>query len=277
MGFTEKMKPVYFMAMSVALRDTILSEHARPILHIYIDESIHDEHGFMLLGFVVCRFDPQQRLETILKEFGLPEYHSLDRMEGNKQAQALRSKMRAFVNNNCRWGVMVFPNGARNDIYQELPGGLRAMTLNLLKPKESISVCIDEGIVSVNSLDELKGIEGISGVSICKSHEVMGIQLADLVAALCGVRLREEISGKPKMLTYGKESGFEPPIEAELGYELWASLRYSMCRKSEPIEEDEPTEFETAGYGFFLSERCSDVLAEKAEKLFGRVYLGCIH
>ena len=35
-----------------------------------------------------------------------------------------------------------------------------------------------------------------------------------------------------------------------------------MCRKSDPIKEDEPIEFETTGYGFFLSERCSDELAE---------------
>ena len=64
-------------------------------MHIFIDESVHDELGFMLLGFVVCRFDPQQRLETILRELGLPEYHSLDRMERNKQAQALRMRRQA--------------------------------------------------------------------------------------------------------------------------------------------------------------------------------------
>jgi len=138
---------------------------------------------------------------------------------------------------------------------------------------------MDEGIVKENQRQSIREATGIEQLELCKSHEMNGIQLADLVAALCGVRLREEISQKPKMLQYGDESGFDPPIQAELGYELWASLRYSMHRESTPLGEDIPemAEFPTIGYGLFISDKCSQRLRDAAEKLFGRVYLGCLH
>jgi len=141
---------------------------------------------------------------------------------------------------------------------------------------DPLKIYIDEGIISNN---EIRNVSKVDSINICRSHEVNGIQLADLVAALCGVRLREEISEYPKMLTYGNESGFDPPIEAELGYELWASLRYSMLKHPEPKGDEMPdmASFETEGYGLFVSPCCSDELSRKARKLFGEVYLGCIH
>ena len=83
-----------------------------------------------------------------------------------------------------------------------------------------------------------------------------------------------------EMLTYGNEAGFDPPIEADLGYELWASLRYSMLNSNVPNGENEMPDmatFSTKGYGFFLSEQAPESLCDKANMLFSEVYLGCIH
>ena len=90
---------------------------------------------------------------------------------------------------------------------------------------------------------------------ISYSHIVHGIQLAYLVAGLCGVRLREEISGNPKMLVCGEDCGYDPPIEAELGFELWAALRYSMLHAPDALGEEMPSMamFPTRGYGFLTS------------------------
>lgn len=116
---------------------------------------------------------------------------------------------------------------------------------------------------------------------LAKLFRILTCQMcrSDIHALVCGVRLREEISETPKMLTYGDESGFDPPIEAELGYELWASLRYSMLKQAEPKGDEMPdmASFETEGYGLFISPSCSDELSRKAQKLFNEVYLGCIH
>ena len=246
-------------------------------MNIYIDESIHDQHGFMLLAYVTCRRDPYDVLNNMLKKYGIEEFHACKKMQNNHTMQKLRSSIRSYVNSYCGWGVMVLSNIARSNIkddFSNLVAGLSKFILD-----EPLRIYIDEGIISINEVDEIRNISKVDSINTCRSHEVNGIQLADLVAALSGVRLREEISENPKMLTYGNESGFDPPIEAELGYELWASLRYSMLRNPETKRDEMPemASFETEGYGLFVSPRCSDELSRKARKLFGEVYLGCIH
>ena len=247
-------------------------------MNIYFDETVHEQFGFMLLAYVFCEKDPQVELGGILARHLKSEFHALERMEGNPSAQYLRAEIRHYVSYNCRWGVFVLPSEARWKLAAELPSFLTHLILCCEAP-QSVKIYLDEGIISPKYLDELRRPVGIEHVVLCKSHEVYGIQLADLVAALSGVRLREEISQAPKMLTYGDESGFDPPIEAELGYELWASLRYSMLRCSEPLGEEMPemATFCTSGHGLFISEGCSPQLRETAGRIFGEVYLGCIH
>jgi hypothetical protein len=247
-------------------------------MNIYLDETVHDQHGFLILAYVICPSDPQADLAHVLASHMAKEFHALEKMCGNEKAQKLRCKIRSYVNRNCRWGVFVLPSEARWTLSDELPAFFSQL-VGTCSSTDAVSVYMDEGVVKQGDLRPLREVTGIEQLSLCKSHEVNGIQLADLVAALCGVRLREEISQNPKRLQYGQESGFDPPIEAELGYELWASLRYSMHRASVPFGEDMPemAEFLTNGYGLFVSDKCSLKLRDAAEKLFGRVYLGCIH
>lgn len=247
-------------------------------MNIYFDETIHEQYGFLILAYVICPFDPQDDLAGVLASHMAEEFHSLEKMQGNEEAQKLRCEIRNYVNMNCRWGVFVLPYSVRSTLSEELPGFILQL-VDTCSSTGAVSVYMDEGIVTKSDLQSLREVTGIARLNLCKSHEVNGVQLADLVAALCGVRLREEISQKPKILEYGHESGFDPPIEAELGHELWASLRYSMHRDSTPLGEDMPemAEFDTSGYGLFVSDKCSPELRGAAEKLFGRVYLGCIH
>lgn len=246
-------------------------------MNIYIDESIHDQHGFMLLAYVTCINDPQKSLGDIIKDYGVDEFHACDKMQNNQKMQKLRSSIRSYVNSYCRWGVMVLPNTARQNIKDDFTNLVNELSAFLRNGK--LKIYVDEGIISNNEADEIKSVSNLDSIDICSSHEINGIQLSDLVAALCGVRLREEISENPKMLTYGDESGFNPPIEAELGYELWASLRYSMLRQDKPKGDElsEMTSFSTEGYGLFVAPHCSAEIKQKAHKLFGEVYLGCIH
>lgn len=247
-------------------------------MNIYIDETVHEQHGFLILAYVLCSSDPQNDLTRILTSNAAEEFHALEKMHGNDRAQKLRGEMRSYVNSNCRWGVFVLPSSVRWNLADELPAFISKL-IGSYSSTDAVSVYMDEGIVKKNQIQSLREATGIKQLDLCKSHEVNGIQLADLVAALCGVRLREEISETPKMLQYGDESGFDPPIQAELGYELWASLRYSMHRESMALGEDMPemAEFPTTGYGLFISDKCSQQLCDVAEKIFGRVYLGCIH
>ena len=247
-------------------------------MNIYIDETIHEQHGFLILAYVICQSDPQDDLAYILASHKAEEFHSLEKMQGNEQAQKLRDEMKNYINWNCRWGVSVFPSSARWKLSEEMPGFISQL-VSAYSSTDAVSIYMDEGIVRQNDLQFLRKRTGIKRLILSKSHKVNGIQLADLVAALCGVRLREGISQKPKIMQYGDESGFDPPIEAALGNELWANLRYSMCHASRPLGEDMPkmAEFPTNGYGLFVSVNCSRQLREAAEKIFGQIYLGCIH
>ncbi len=245
-------------------------------MEIFIDESIHDQYGFMLLGFVICTSDPCEHIGALLKFYNAEEYHASSKMDNDSDMRDLRSKLRNYINSNCSWGIVVAPISNRYALSEIVHDVLKKLTEPL---SGDISTYIDEGIITMDESEKIKQILSLKKLSICDSKKYEGIQLADLVVALCGVRLREEISGQPKMLTYGKEAGFDPPIQAELGYELWASLRYSMRRSSIAKGEDMPDMacFDTINTGLFIADYCSDKLSKSAQKTFGEIYLGCIH
>lgn len=230
----------------------------------------------MLVAFVMSEENPQKNLERLLINKENNEFHACERMLNNQEAQSLRENLRDFINFYCKWGVIVFPDTDRWKITRELARVLVFISTKYSKPTHAF---LDESLIKRQDMVELKNNSKALQVEICKSHEVYGIQLADLVAASCGVRLREELSGLPKLLKYGKESGYEPPIEAPLGFELWASLRWSMYSSNLPSSEASPElcEFITEGYGFFTSENCTPELRSAAYDLFGTKYLGCIH
>jgi hypothetical protein len=243
-------------------------------MHIYFDESIHDQAGFMVVAFVVCENDPQEELLAILNQYELDEYHSCTNMSTCKDMQALRNDFRSFINHKCRWGIIILPNTSRRCLIDDLK-----KTIVSLQNKISISsISFDEGLINKTQAENLKSDLSISNITVESSHSVLGIQLSDLVAALCGVRLRSEVMDTHKMLIYGEEHGYEPPIEAPLAWELWTTLRYSMLYHYHDIlENDDMPEFDTKEIGYFISQECNPELVEKAEKLFASVYLGCIH
>lgn len=140
-------------------------------------------------------------------------------------------------------------------------------------------IFLDEGILTSYEVNKLENIHQNTTISESKAHVTLGIQLADLVAAFAGVRLREAISKQPKMLSYGEKYGYEPAITANLGFELWASLRYGMLSSGSPKGDEPPemTMFDTEGSVFFLEPTCPDPLAEQAVRLFSTNYIGCIH
>lgn len=246
-------------------------------MNIYIDESIHEKYGFMLIAYVLCKKSPNDDLLKILMSHGISEFHASVKMSSNTAMQEVRQELLTYINSNSYWGVMVLPSTSRFNLLSDLQDLLNVIYKNgLLSPCDFF---IDDGIISNKELLEIQKIGFISTAKICNSALEQGIQLADLVAALCGVRLRDEIGQNPKLLMYGDEAGYNPPIEAEIGYELWASLRYSMLHSDIPFGEELPSMamFPTYGYGFFISDLCSDELKEKADRTFGAIYLGCIH
>ena len=111
-----------------------------------------------------------------------------------------------------------------------------------------------------------------------------GIQVADHAAHALGGMLLEEMGLVTKTVRAGEYSGYHPDEMLNLGFELWASIRYALIGKNEYIEgfsppPDDPVNpyFKVEGYGLLISPECSESLAATARKRFGVNYLGCIH
>ncbi len=96
--------------------------------------------------------------------------------------------------------------------------------------------------------------------------------------------LLEELGVVRKIVKAGEDSGYDPNQEIELGFELWASLRYALIGNNEHIpglspDPEDPANlfFRVDGYGMYLPDSCHTQLAAAARARFGVNYLGCIH
>jgi hypothetical protein len=113
------------------------------------------------------------------------------------------------------------------------------------------------------------------------SRIVCGLQLADLVAHTCSIMLLESLGLVTKTVKAGENSGYDPDLDIELGFELWASLRYNFFSKPAPHpdtwRDQSDYRVEVKGVGLYVSDSCPELLKEKALDRFGEMYLGCIH
>lgn len=244
-------------------------------MNIYIDESVHEDLGFMILAYVVCNHDPQPDICNILSEHSVDEHHSCARMDKSESLRDLRANFISYLNSNCRWGIFIMPSEYRHRSYSDVSFLLSILVEGF--PDGERIIFFDEGIINSKEVLSLSSDE--VKVITCASHEVCGIQLADLVASFSGIRFKEIITGKAKILTYGYEHGYEPPIEAPLGFELFATLRQSMLRENEPLGDEMPefATFKTINKGLVLSNNLTTDFSQLALKTFGEVYIGCIH
>lgn len=244
-------------------------------MNIYIDESVHEGTGFMILAYVICNHDPQSDIYKIVSEYSVGEHHSCARMDKSEHLRKLRSDLISYLNSSCHWGAFIMPSEYRHRSYEDVSFLLRLLIKNF--PEGKGNIFLDEGII--NSTEALSLCSDEVKVITCSSHETCGIQLADLVASFSGVRFREAITGNAKILTYGYDYGYEPPIEAPLGFEFFATLRHSMRRENEPLGDEMPefATFKTINKGLVLSKNLSPDFSKLALKTFGEVYLGCIH
>lgn len=112
------------------------------------------------------------------------------------------------------------------------------------------------------------------------SSKLLGIQLADLVAHTCSMMLLETLGHVTKkvVLEVPGDSVYDGQ-EVELGFEMWAGIRYaflSMARQCPRDDLDEAT-VEVFPWGLFIDESASERVTAAAMQRFGENYLGCIH
>lgn len=257
--------------------------------HFYFDETIQERGGFIVGAFVYSPKDVTPKVYSAIEQVGLrpgvEEFKSGARMDRNPKQAELRGRL-VEVLFNTRIGVVVVPVTERASLgHQALLGLRKILFANGLLQKQH-SVFLDQGItVDRSSCKDLLG----EADALCEVHQsqdsklIGGIQLADLAAHSLGVMLLESLGLVIKLVRVGENSGYDPDLEIELGFDLWASLRYQFFKAPQPNPGGIPDDpigdkiFDVENYGLHISDDCPQALKEAALQRFGSCYLGCIH
>jgi len=257
--------------------------------YFYFDESIHSKGEFILGAFVYSQDDVNGQVEEAIKSSGLvpgiDEYKSGTHVGKHPEQAELRDKLKSIVY-RTKIGVIVHPYDKRDEVGVTALKGLKQI-LNYYKPPEELhSTYFDENIFkNITEAEILSSKLGINEFSNCyfeqDSRIIKGLQLADLVAHTCSIMLLETLGLVTKTVKAGNNSGYDPDLDIEIGFELWAGIRYNFFAKPPPHPDQwrDQLDFKSVvkDVGLYISDACSEQLREKALDRFGEMYLGCIH
>ncbi len=257
----------------------------------YFDESIHDRAGFILGAYVYLENDPRGQIEDEYRNVGLKpyidEYKSSAKMVGDQKMAALRHGLKGVLHYS-RIGLVITPAMDRGSLGKHAIGGLKKILERNKFSHIRHEIYLDQGIFSKISKKELENIK--MDLPKCTIHVeqnskiVLGIQLADLAAHSCSIMLLEHMGIVTKKVKAGESSGYDPGLDIEIGFEIWATIRYNFFQGKVPydgkkLEEPSIEDFtaNVSEYGLYISETCDEKLRTSASERFGSNYMGCIH
>lgn len=264
---------------------TDLIDYTLSMAFLYLDDSKHHAHGFSLAAFAICDEDPHEELETLFVKCGFDlssyEYKSSKTMRGNPSLQRLRHALRGFVRSKCQIAVCVVDGDK-----QIGPASLELLKKAILHPKlrdQHHQVFFDEGLFSSEGTARSIAAE-ICGFDDCTIHfeqdsqRVPGIQVADLIAHTCGTMLLDAL-GEINKIVKVPNSGYDDDVEIDLGFEMWAGIRYAFLSvgNGADIDDEDFAVVLVEPHGLYIDPSASPEVTVAARKRFGSMYLGCIH
>jgi hypothetical protein len=254
----------------------------------YVDDSVQDRGGFVL-GAVVFGPDAEASVSAAIERAGLrpgvDEFKSSARMSEHPEQVRLRDELRAVLS-NYRLGVLVVPRSERSELgHYALLALKQFISANGLRRETDLRIFLDEGMFPsvVAALENAAAIGVDQYCSVCPeqdSKHVKGLQLADLAAHTAGLMLLDSLGLLTKVVKAGPNSGYDPDMEIELGFEMWASLRYCFFSAGPVTEQDEIYNgalTKVGANGLFIAPSCNAGLRAAALSRFDECYLGCIH
>ncbi|GMT41466.1 MAG: hypothetical protein IEMM0001_2201 [bacterium] len=255
--------------------------------NLYFDESIRENGGFIIGVVVISEDDLSARIITEWKIMGLNPNENEYKSSTIKANNEISVKQREFISrlvHSSKLALVVLPSHER----KQLGNYCAELVLQLLDtnklPNESHRLFLDENIFIDKDVKAKLEDRKVNVYLNSDSKLEAGIQLADHASHALGGMLLEEMGIIKKQVRAGDNSGYHPDDMLDLGFELWASLRYALIGNNEYIEglsppPDDPANpfFMVDGYGLYIAGSCSKFLAAAAKKKFGINYLGCIH
>ena len=256
--------------------------------HFYFDESIQDKGAFIVGAFAFGPNAESAVSEAIARvglKPGVDEFKSSARMSEHPEQVKLREELRV-ISAHYRVGVVVVPSVDRPRLgtfaLQALDQFART---NGLQGQPNLEVFLDQGIyASAAGASETAAALGLENYCRIRpeqdSRSVKGLQIADLVAHTSGLILLDSLGLLKKVVKAGPNSGYDENLEMDLGFEMWASLRYQFFNAGPVVGQDEIYSgalVKVGPNGLFVAPSCSAELRAAAENRFDECYLGCIH
>ena len=256
----------------------------------YFDESIHPRGKFTLGAFVYSEESLDQPVAEALLKSGLrprvDEFKSGARMDQNACQKQARALLHTVVHDHCRIGVVVTPPSPRNLLGGEGLRGLhKILSMNTFRTTPH-DVFFDEGIFSGTG----PGAHAADAHCVCQpcsfhfeqnSRQVLGLQVADLIAHTCATMLLAQLGLVNKKVKAGHNSGYEPNLDMELEFELWEDVRWNFFAAAPPHPDTWKSQLDfqvdVASRGLHVAETCDEGVRSAALARFGSMYLGCIH
>jgi hypothetical protein len=252
---------------------------------IYVDDSTRSVAGFVLCAAVVAPDGIEELVARALIAAGITpgegEYKSGARMHGRENLVELKHTLNGILSSHCSVGIVVAPAQASARVGPLVVDGIAHIIRANSLEADVTSAFLDQGMF--RSLEEARA-NWSAKPDLCKislhaeqdSRNVLGIQLADAAAHVCGSMLQDRLVPSGKTVKAGENSGYDPDDDLELGFALWGALRYAFFRGG-PVHPDGDPALADATSGLFIAPQCSADLTAAAIQRFGSVYMGCIH
>jgi hypothetical protein len=255
--------------------------------YFYIDDSVHDKAGFVLGACIYSPNDLKDEIDRVITKNGFDPQTYEFKSSANFSKQPDNAKVREAFKGillNCKLGIVIIPREKRELLGVECIKALHAFIDKNLDPQENIELFFDQGLFQskkeANDQVDLLGLKNCHFNIEQDSKVVKGIQLADLAAHTASICLKNQMGLINKKVKAGPNSGYDEDLEIELGFEMWANLRYTFFNEGEKEAQDDPIKDATLKvepYGLYVSQYCNQELSSKAKEAFAEVYLGCIH
>lgn len=254
-------------------------------MHIYIDESIHEEEGFIVSSYVAIRDCLDELIAASLSRAGLVPYHhefkSRMPMDGHPELQSLREELFGIILKHARLGFLVSSSTRRKYLGSEIVfTGDKLIQQNSLKPSDLIFY-LDQGISAPSPMPATERIHNSQLRFGQDSRTVLGLQLADLAARYGALLLLEKLRGTKKFVYVGKESGYDFGFDAELGWVIQTELRHKFFMEYKEWDESKDGDWywtrHLLGHGVFLGVQVPEKIVAAVQEVYDTVWLGCIH
>ena len=213
---------------------------------MFVDDSIHQEAGFIAVAFVCAEADLENDVATALIEAGLrpgvDEFKSSTPMNGRPELQRLRRRLRHAIVRSHAPIALLFAAPDR----RALPGAVAKALAQLIENNDlqrDQHVYFDQGIFrSEDQLQRLTREEPALAHCVMHWREDsrlrLGVQLADLVAHAGAYIVKEKMNGANKTTHLGAESDYwDDGIDVELGWFMKMLLRRNFLCESKEFDD----------------------------------------